>query len=176
MNFTCTGDIVKWRAAGEFENGTKNVKIVIWSLRDENTYERGDEIELGKCENETQALAVPRPELESVYECTLPKSKRIRVHPGDIIGTEIPGSQHHFRLYFDNLNTMGPPNYRHVTFDTDPPTIEITLDSSLSIIPQDLPLIALVVEQGTCTATVSMHSTLDSIYLSLLLQNRQHQL
>ena len=147
INFTCTGVVVKWRAAGDFGTGTKNVKIVIWRPRNvqENTYDRVSmQIELGVCENGTRATAVPA--LSNVYECTLPETHRVSVQPGDIIGTEIPGNQQHFRLYFDNFR--GPPNYRHVTFESDPPTLEVTLDSRLSRPPRDLPLLALLVEPG----------------------------
>ena len=92
MNFTCTGTIVQWRAAGRVDDrGRRDINAILDIWRERNggsgTYDRVDEIELGTCGSGVQAPLVMG--TNNVYECTLPQSERVSVQPGDIVGIEI---------------------------------------------------------------------------------------
>ena len=106
MNFTCSGTVTGWRAAGEIRtqgNAETNSVLSIWRERsnEPGTYDRIDGIELGICGNEDPAPSVMG--MSNVYDCSLPQSERVSVQPGDVVGVELPGKiRVRFRLYFDN--------------------------------------------------------------------------
>ena len=113
MNFTCSGTVTYWRAAGEFRGGgnaNSNAVLSIWRERssEPEIYDRVDGIELGICGSVDRAPSVMG--MNNVYECTLPESERMSVQPGDIVGIELSESTNaRFRLYFDD--NSGPTNY-----------------------------------------------------------------
>ena len=106
MNFTCSGTVTGWRAAGEIRTaGSAEINSVlsIWRERsnEPGTYDRTDGIELGRCGSEDPAPSVMG--MSNVYECSLPQSETVSVQPGDVVGVELPGrTRVRFRLYFDN--------------------------------------------------------------------------
>ena len=103
MNFTCTGTVAYWRAAGVFTTtGNRNTDAVlsIWRETSDNsgTYVRMGGIQLGTCGNGIQAPLVTG--MSNIYECTLPQSERVSVEAGDVIGIEIAeNGDYRFRLY-----------------------------------------------------------------------------
>lgn len=114
MYFTCYGTIVKWRAAGLYNNGSMNqhdtdTMLVIWRERDNQTqtYDRIATIELGTCGSVDSPLVKGT---SNVYECDLPESLRVTVQPGDIAGVEVANrGKYRFRVYF--VIGGGPVNY-----------------------------------------------------------------
>ena len=140
MMFTCTGAVVKWRAAGMYDSESVNAMLDIWRERSgvSGTYDKVATIELGTCGSGVEATQVTR--LSDVYECTLPESMRVSVEPGDIVGIEIARRRdYNFRLYFDDTNG-GPTNYE---FDGQFSTVTLSQSDSTS---QDQPQISLTVE------------------------------
>ena len=150
MNFTCTGTVTKWRAAGEIDTrGGRNTNAMlgIWRERSSETgmYDRVERIELGTCGSGVQAPLVMG--LSNVYECTLPQSERVSVQPGDIIGIEIASdNNYHFRLYFNSANEV-PTNYE---FNGQVPMFILNQTSSPML---DQPQISLTVEQPAIMST-----------------------
>ena len=87
MNFTCTGTVTKWKAAGSFDNANNvNAFLGIWKQNSTQagSYDRVAKIELGTCGSGELVMVTG-----NVYECTLPVDLRVPVQPGDIIGIEI---------------------------------------------------------------------------------------
>ena len=148
MNFTCSGTVTHWRAAGEFRdagNAIINSVLSIWRERSSQpgicTCDKVDEIELGICGSEDPASSVTG--MSNVYECILPQSERVSVQPGDIVGIELPSdTRAKFRLYFDNTNS-GPINY---VFNSHGSVFSLSQASSTV---QDQPQISLTVVPDT---------------------------
>ncbi len=140
MNFTCSGRVIRWRAAGMVQtqsggNANKNPALGIWRERssDPPTYDRVERIKLGRC----GALV---PGTSNIYECNLAHDDRVRVQPGDIVGIEIPtASDVRFRLYF-NIN-LGAKNY---IFNGQ--VSHISLDQHDDTVIRDQPQISLTVQ------------------------------
>ena len=156
MMFTCTGTVVKWRAAGIYDGRSVNAMLDIWRERSSvsGTYDKVAIIELGTCGSGVEATQVTG--FSNVYECTLPESMRVSVQPGDIVGIEIARQRdYNFRLYFDDTNS-GPTNY---VFNGQFSTVTLSQSASTS---QDQPQISLTVEmtyQTTELPTTTMSST-----------------
>ena len=149
MMFTCTGTVVKWRAAGMYDSESVNAMLDIWRERSDvfGTYDKVATIELGTCGSGVEATQVTG--LSDVYECTLPESMRVSVEPGDIVGIEIARRRdYNFRLYFDDTNG-GPTNYE---FDGQFSTVTLSQSDSTS---QDQPQISLNVEIAVQTTDSS---------------------
>ena len=149
MMFTCTGTVVKWRAAGVFNGGSVNAMLDIWRERSgvSETYDKNATIELGTCGSGVEATQVTG--LSDVYECTLPESLRVSVQPGDVVGIELARNKdYNFRLYFDDTNS-GPTNYE---FNGQFSMITLSQSDSTS---QDQPQISLTVEMAVQTTESS---------------------
>ena len=149
MMFTCTGTVVKWRAAGIYDVRSVNAMLDIWRERSgvAGTYDKVATIELGTCGSGVEATLVTG--LSDVYECTLPESLRVSVQPGDIVGIEIARSTvYNFRLYFDDTNS-GSTNY---VFNGQFSTVTLSQRDSTS---QDQPQISLTVEMAVQTTESS---------------------
>ncbi len=152
MNFTCTGTVTRWRAAGLFETAGRrrtDAMLGIWREISANpgTYERISEIPLGTC---GQLLA---PSIGDIYECVLRDHNimRVTVQPGDVIGIEIAANRdYRFRLYF--TDNRGPTNYQ---FDGKVSTATL---SQVSLTVQDQPQISLTVEPLIVTTALSVNS------------------
>ena len=155
MNFTCTGNVIEWRAAGVFNSGGQrdiDAMLGIWreTSDDPKTYTRMANIKLGICGNQ-----VPAPSASGVYECTLPENQKVLVQPGDIVGIEIArNGRYRFRLYFNNTNG-GPTNY---VFDGQVSTFAQTQLEARST-EQDQPQISLTVEPIISTTTTQPLTT-----------------
>ena len=145
MNFTCSGTVTHWRAAGEFRTGGNaeiNSVLSIWREKSGGTYDRVDGIELGRCGSGVQATLVTG--MSNIYKCTLPESERVSVQPGDIVGIELPSDNRaKFRLYFDS-SSSGPTNY---VFNGHDSMFSLSQASSTRI--QDQPQISLTVDRTT---------------------------
>ena len=156
MMFTCTGTVVKWRAAGIYDGRSVNAMLNIWRERSgvAGTYDKVATIELGLCGSGVEATLVTG--LSDVYECTLPESMRVSVQPGDIVGIEIARNiEYDFRLYFDNTNG-GPTNY---VFNGQFSTVTLSQSASTS---QDQPQISLTVEMAVQTTESSTTTQLST--------------
>ena len=117
MNFTCSGRITRWRAAGELpsRNSDQNddTKLRIWRRveNDPGFYSCTQHtIALGVCNNGQVAADTIA---TNVYECELTSDSQVPVEPGDIVGLEIPRSTRRvFTPYF--TTGVGPKNYDFV--------------------------------------------------------------
>ena len=92
MKITCTGALVRWRAAGDITfliadiGPSLNTVLSIWRERgtESQVYDRVGTITLGFCGNRVAVRGS-----DSVFECMLPQDSRVSVQTGDIIGMEI---------------------------------------------------------------------------------------
>ena len=144
MNFTCTGTVTHWKAAGVIDTeGNNNNVLSIWRERsgEPGTYDRMHRgIELGICGSGVEASLV----MSNIYECTLPQSERVSVQPGDVVGIELPRrNQAGFRLHF---NAGGPINY-----EFDGLVSPAILSQAQGSMVRDQPQISLTVEAITTT-------------------------
>ena len=158
MNFTCTGRIVKWRAAGELPAQTSdendNTKLRIWR-RVENSpgfYSRTQlTIALGLCNNGRIADTIAT----NVHECRLNNNLQVPVQAGDIIGMEIPLSRRRvFTPYFDT--ETGPTNYDLFNLTAS----EVSLSDTVATITQAQPLLLLTVIATDTEVTTTTDSVL----------------
>ena len=174
MNFTCSGTVTHWRAAGEFRpygNADTNSMLSIWRKRssEPGTYDRIDGIELGICGGEDPAPLVVG--MSNVYNCTLPPNERVSVQPGDIVGIELPRrNRARFQPYFDDTNN-GPTSYvfyhsenslpsvnliQYDIIDIAQPQVQITLtvERTAEIVPTTQPLVT----TSPATAVTYVHT------------------
>lgn len=140
MNFTCSGTISKWRAAGEIiyreSNGKSSNRlpmIQIWQSNN-NRFSRISEIPLLDC----NGAAPMEVDIDTnVYECQL--DVRVEVQQGSILGVYLARnhrSRDQFAVYFSTNPHVPLLNYYSYSGDAS----EQTLSSSAGIA---LPLIAL---------------------------------
>lgn len=108
MKFTCTGTVVKWRAAGVIDySGTVNAMVGIWRRQNgrTRTYDKIATIELGICGRVNSTLVTGT---RNVYECVLPRP--MSVQQGDIAGIEIARlPDYRFGLHI--VTDVGSTNY-----------------------------------------------------------------
>ncbi len=108
MRFTCSGYIIRWRAAGEINIGVQtnlSSTLQIWRSHNSSTYILETEIPLLTCNGGN----LTKVQTENVYECLL--STGIPVQQGDIFGLYMIAQQNtskRFSVYFDSSNTSSP--------------------------------------------------------------------
>jgi hypothetical protein len=103
MNFTCSGTVTGWKAAGvirtQNDQATTNSVLSIWRETGSGSgtqYDRVEEIELGICDGQDLVS-----ETSNIYECTLPQA--VSVQPGYVVGIQLPQERtSKFRLYFNS--------------------------------------------------------------------------
>ena len=149
MNFTCSGTVTAWRAAGVFGNSNTNSVLSIWRERsnEPGTYDRQiGGIQLGICGSVDPAPLVVG--MSGVYECTLPPNEKVSVQPGHVIGIELPADNRaNFRLYFDNTANNAPTNYVFNGHGT-------TFSQSQAEQASDQPQVSLTVVQDTIATSL----------------------
>ena len=144
MRFTCSGTIVAFTVTGMDQNtGIQDPKIQVW---------RENKAQCGSYQKLASEITVHRPscsnliQLESVmpaqiFYCALNQSSQVSVQYGDILGIELPPTNHaDFDLYFTD---GGPLNY---VFQQQ---LSSTIDTATkSSVVEEQPQITLDVDSG----------------------------
>ena len=151
MNFTCSGKIIKWRAAGELSGQMNdNTKLRIWrKLANQPGFYSSTQltIALGTCPNNQTVDTINT----NVHECELASESQVPVQPGDIIGLEIPRSTRRvFTPYFKKR--AGPTNYEFILTPSGNDNLSL---SDTSVTRRDTPLLSLTVVVTDTVATTS---------------------
>ena len=154
MNFTCSGTIISWRAAGTVSfttnrnrRGEDIPQLQIWreTFRSgPSTYAKVGEIPFLTCNGISIEGPSSGPDL---YDCILDDG--IEVRSGDIIGlflTRNNGQRDYFDLLFEISSVNPPPQLGYFHRMNEPPD-ELPLGSHVESV---LPLIALTLENGNC--------------------------
>ena len=151
MNFTCSGKIIKWRAAGELSGQMNdNTKLRIWrKLANQPGFYSSTQltIALGTCPNNQTVDTINT----NVHECELASESQVPVQAGDIVGLEIPRSTRRvFTLYFKKRD--GPTNYEFILTPSGNDNLSL---SDTSVTRRDTPLLSLTVVIPDTVATTS---------------------
>ena len=175
MNFTCSGRIINWRAAGELhvptpspdKNDDNQTKLRIWRRVKSHpgTFFSCTKltITLGVCNDGQPADTSDT----NVHECQLANDSQVSVQPGDIVGLEIPQSTMRvFTPYFINT-TVGP---KIKSYDLLNSTVSVvSLNDSIVTTTQAQLLLSLEVVTVDMEVTSDIDFTLtttESIYLT----------
>ena len=130
MNFTCNGNVVKWRFGGVIDNGT--LSLIIFRSSD-NTIVAKSETPLQSCNGEDPIRVA-----NNTYECQLLSQNPVQI--GDTLGILIRNQQgQQSRVYFDS-SVANAPRYGYLPSDS----IQFSM-GDLTQTGQGLPLIAVEV-------------------------------
>ena len=88
LTFGCNGTIVRLTVAVGVKNGKQGPKIQVWRENETSSgqvfYRPGPDVLISNSACEEFTLN------NGIFQCTLSESARVSVHPGDILGLEIP--------------------------------------------------------------------------------------
>ena len=186
MNFTCSGTVTGWRAAGEIRdagNAQTNSVLSIWreTSSGSGTYDRVSGTELGICGTQDPAALV----MSNIYECILPQT--VSVQPGYIVGIELPPeNESKFRLYFNSQGgqTNHVFNGHGTTFSlsqaisseetSDQPQISLTIvpDIATTVLPTTQPSTTTISIETQPSATTGSPTPDTAVMTNVNLESR----